>query len=191
MPIRMLVPLATVVLPLLAAVAVAASGPSAAPRGARLPSVKGNSLDGSTVRLPEDLRGAPALLLVAYRRGTQEDVDRWLGWASTNAPGLKCLEVPAISSLVWRPLASWIDGGMRRGVPQAQWSSVVTLYDDAPVLREFLGDFGGYNTHAVLLDDAGQVAWFHAGGFSEGAAKDLAEALASLPSPPSAVRRLP
>jgi hypothetical protein len=69
---------------------------------------------------------------------------------------------------------------MRGGVPQEAWSSVVTLYEDAPKLRDFLGDYGGTTTHLVLLDREGDVAWFNAGGFSERAGASLLEALERL-----------
>lgn len=145
--------------------------------GARLPSVRGTSLAGEAVRLPEDLAGAPAVLLVAYRRGTQSDIDRWMAFLEGSHPGLKHLEVPAIASPVWRPLAGWIDSGMRRGVPQDKWSAVVTLYEDAGELKNFLGDPGGYGALVVLLDKAGAVRWFGTGGFSDEAAGALAESI--------------
>lgn len=43
--------------------------------GKGFPWVAGTTLPGSRVRFPDDLTGAPALLLVAYRRGAQSDVD--------------------------------------------------------------------------------------------------------------------
>lgn len=164
--------------------AVAASSSEGVPVGRVLPSVKGTSLAGREVRFPEDLRGKPAVLLVAYRRGTQEDVDLWIRFLSQRAPGLPFFEVPTISNPVWRPLSGWIDGGMRGGVPQEKWPSVVTLYGDAPTLRRFLGDRGGFVTHAVLLDGEGRVAWFGNEGFSEAAGRELLAVLSRLEGAP-------
>lgn len=151
-----------------------------APVGRILPTVAGHALSRERVVFPEDLAGRPAVLLVAYRRGTQGDVDRWTSFLEAKAPRLIRYEVPTISSALWRPMAGWIDSGMRGGVPKAAWSSVVTLYDDASKLRDFLGDYGGYTTHVVLLDRAGKVAWFNAGGFNDRAAASLLEALHDL-----------
>lgn len=150
------------------------------PLGKRLPSVKGEALSRTTVCFPEDTAGSPAILMVAYRRGTQADVDRWTAFLQDRAPRTVRYEVPTIASILWRPLAGWIDSGMRGGVPQEAWSSVVTLYEDAPKLRDFLGDYGGTTTHLVLLDREGNVAWFNAGGFSERAGASLLEALENL-----------
>ncbi len=150
-----------------AVVAIVMTPPPVPPAivGHMFPSVAGRSLAGENVRIPEALAGAPAVLLVAYRRGTQPDTDRWIEMLRRDLPAVRFLELPTIPNVVWRPLAGWIDSGMRRGVPQAMWPNVVTLYEEGGVVRGFLGDAGGLTTHVVLLDAAGRVAWFDAGGY--------------------------
>ena len=148
--------------------------------GRRFPSVAGRALSGDVVRFPEDLAGAPALLLCAYRRGTQHDVDRWAAFVERRLPELVVWELPIISSPMWRPLQGWIDGGMRGGVPPRLWAHVVTLYDDGARARRFVGDGGGWRTQVVLLDTAGVVAFTDAGGFREEAAERLAAAVSTL-----------
>jgi len=146
----------------------------------RFPSVTGNALSGQAVRIPEDFAGAPALLLCAYRRGAQVDVDRWAAFAARELPGIAVYEVPIISSPVWRPLQGWIDGGMRGGVPPSQWARVVTVYADGARAREFIGDGGGPRAQVVLLGADGVVAFHDAGGYRDAAAIALATAVAAL-----------
>jgi len=148
--------------------------------GRRFPSVAGRALSGEVVRLPDDLGGAPALLLCAYRRGTQADCDRWAAFAGRDLPGLAVYELPIIASPVWRPLQGWIDGGMRGGVPPALWSTTVTLYEQGRAAREFVGDSGGHRAQVVLLDEAGVVAFHDARGFSQEGGAALAAAVATL-----------
>lgn len=148
--------------------------------GRRFPSVTGTALSGQIVRIPEDFAGAPVLLLCAYRRGTQADVDRWAAFAERRLPGLAVRELPIISSPLWRPLQGWIDGGMRGGVPPSLWGHVVTLYAEGAAARAFIGDGGGHRTQVVLLDGAGAVTFHDAGGFSEETAEALAAAAAAL-----------
>jgi hypothetical protein len=148
--------------------------------GRRFPSAAGRALSGEMVRFPEDLVGAPALLLCAYRRGAQDDVDLWAAFAERRLPGLVVYELPIISSRVWRPFQGWIDGGMRGGVPPGLWAHVVTLYEDGVRARSFIGDGGGPRAQVVLLDAAGVVAFTDAGGFREDAAERLAAAAAAL-----------
>lgn len=163
-----------------ASVTIQAPAPAAPPAivGRMFPSVAGRSLAGENVRIPEAVAGAPAVLLVAYRRGTQPDTDRWIEMLRRDLPAVRFLELPTIPNIVWRPLAGWIDRGMRRGVAQAMWPNVVTLYEEGGVVRGFLGDDGGLTTHVVVLDAAGRVAWFHADGYAPEAAAGLRAAVA-------------
>jgi hypothetical protein len=148
--------------------------------GRRFPSVAGQALSGETVRIPEDLLGAPALLLCAYRRGTQPDIDRWAAFAGREFPWLAVYELPIIPALVWRPFQGMIDGGMRGGVPRRQWSSVVTLYEQGATARAFLGDGGGLHTIVVLLDAGGVVNFCESGGYREATERAMAQALRAL-----------
>lgn len=133
------------------------------------------------IRLPEHLAGKPAVLLVAYRRDTQEDVDRWLQFLANDWPQVTRYEVPTIAGIIWRPLAGWIDSGMRGGVPENKWSSVVTLYGrDAARLRDFLGDYGVPSAHVVVLDANGMVVWFNAEGYSDIMAREFSDVLRRL-----------
>ena len=150
--------------------------------GRRFPSVSGRALSGDVVRFPEDLAGAPALLLCAYRRGTQADADRWAAFVERRFPDLATYELPIIPSPLWRPLQGWIDGGMRGGVPPSLWSTTVTLYGQGATAREFIGDSGGLRTQVVLLDPTGVVVFHDAGGFSEEGAAALAAAVETLES---------
>jgi hypothetical protein len=68
--------------------------------GRRFPSVSGRALSGGIVRFPDDLVGAPALLLCAYRRATQADADRWAAFVERELPALATYELPIIPSLV-------------------------------------------------------------------------------------------
>jgi hypothetical protein len=147
------------------------------PVGRAFPRVTGKALSGESVRFPYDLLGAPALLLVAYRRGAQTDVDRWTAFARREAPGLKVLELPVIPAIMWRPLQGWIDGGMRGGVPRPQWSNVVTIYQDGAAVRDTIGDRGAAVAHATLLDAGGIIRALEDGGFSDEAGHRLLAAL--------------
>ena len=133
------------------------------------------------IRFPEHLAGKPGVLLVAYRRDAQEDVERWLKFLTSDWPQVACLEVPTIAGVIWRPLAGWIDSGMRGGVPENYWFSVVTLYGgNATRLRDFLGDLGGPSACVVALDANGAVVWFNAEGYSDERARELSDVLRRL-----------
>jgi hypothetical protein len=150
--------------------------------GRPFPAVLGHALSGEIVRFPKDVAGAPAVLLIAYRRAAQSDIDRWLAALARRAPDTIVYEVPTIPSLLYRPLAGWIDAGMRGGVPQPQWRRVVTIYGDGSVVRDFVGEADRPVAHVVVLDGAGVVRSFHAGGQTEEAVEALVTALHAMDS---------
>lgn len=169
---------------LLAAVAVSASScsttwPRRDPSGELLPTVTGTSLADETVVLPAVGTGEPLLLLLGYVQDAQFDLDRWLlgldqlGWRT------RTFEVPTIAGMLPRMFGNFIDSGMRSGIPEEDWASVVTVYRDAEKLAEFTGN-EGRNGRVLLLDGEGRVVWFHDRGYSVGSLKALQAARGEL-----------
>ena len=92
------------------------------PRGDHFPAVSGKDLDGTEVRLPEDLGGEPAILLVGYVMKAQFDLDRWLlGLVQLETP-VRAVEVPTIRGMFPGMIAGRIDAGMRSGIPPEDWA---------------------------------------------------------------------
>jgi hypothetical protein len=149
----------------------------ASPVGRRFPTVTGTALSGESVRFPDDLFGAPSVLLVAYQRMAQVDVSSWLEFLAVREPELTVYEVPTIPAIAYRPWAGWIDNGMRKGVPRVLWPQVVTLYGEGVPVHRFLGDDGYVGASAVLLDAHGVVRWFDGRGFTPDKGGDLLDEL--------------
>jgi len=153
------------------------------PTGETFPSVRGQSLDGSEVALPEVGAGKPLLLLIGYRQDAQFDIDRWLyGLAFANAD-VRLFEVPTIPGMIPRMFSDTIDNGMRRGIPAEDWCLVVTLYDDAAEVARFTGNRDGLTGRVVLLDGDGRVAFFHDRGYSVGTLRRLLARLTAMTQP--------
>ncbi len=137
------------------------------PVGDHFPAVKGKSLSGDLVNLPEAYSGSPVLLLVGYVQETQFDLDRWsIGLVQLEFPD-RVVEIPTIPGAVPSLFSSMIDGGMRSGIPSEDWASVVTLYGKAakPV-AELTGNENPRNGRIILLDNDGIIRWFWDEGFS-------------------------
>jgi len=156
---------------LVAAAALAAPGCASAPAnrnpvGETFPSVRGESLVGKETRIPEDFAGERVLLLVGYVMETQFDIDRWiLGLLQAEAT-VRFLEVPTIEGMVPGLFAGRIDDGMRRGIPREDWPAVVTVYGDAGRIVRLTGKEKPRNARVLLLDEKGEVIWFHDRGYS-------------------------
>lgn len=159
--------------------------PNRDPVGEAFPSVEGESLEKVATRLPEDLAGKPAVLLVGYRQKTQFDLDRWLMGLLQAGVGIDIdahlLEVPTIPGLLPTMASGWIDEGMRSGIPREDWASVVTLYGgSAEPVAEMTGTENGRLARVIVLDAAGRVVWFDDKGYSVRKAMAVADLVASM-----------
>ncbi len=143
------------------------------PTGEVFPTVAGTSLAGDPVTLPSPFGGEPLLLLIGYEQDAQFDLDRWLFGLDQAGWRVRTFEVPTIPGMVPRLLSGTIDSGMRRGIPQEDWASVVTVYGDADTIAAFTGNADGLTGRVLLLDPAGKVVFFHDRGYSVGTLRRL------------------
>lgn len=148
------------------------------PMGEMFPAVIGKSLEDQEMRLP---LSEPSVLLLGYVQDAQFDADRWLIGLLQLAPDVRIFEVPTLVGFFPFLFENTIDGGMRKGIPEEDWKSVVTIYgDDADKVLEFTGNERPRNMRVLLLDSNGNVAWFHDRGFSAGKMLELNEAISGL-----------
>lgn len=144
------------------------------------PVLAAETLRERKVRLPDDLKGERNLLLVAYEREQQADIDTWLAVLDTFAltpPAFAYYELPTISSgMGW--MRAVIDGGMRQGIPdRAQRDRTITLYLDVEWFRTQIGTAGHDGIAALLVDREGTIhaRWF--GRYDDVAGAQLRAAL--------------
>jgi hypothetical protein len=123
--------------------------------GKNIPQVTGQNLHRERVRFPEDIKGRPTLLLIAFRHQQQRDIDTWLrriDELQTAVPDLNVLELPVLRKayVVMQP---YIDGGMRSGIPDPDARArTITLYTDKDSFRKALGLGPEDRIYAVLVD---------------------------------------
>ena len=154
------------------------STPNRQPLNEVFPSVEGTALSGENWRLPEDLQGKHAVLLLGYKQNSQFDIDRWLMGLTMMNVSTPVLEVPTIKDLVPGLISGTINQGMRNGIPEPVWEAVVTVYGDAGKLVDLTGNENPNNARVLILDPEGTIVWFHDLGFS---APDLKALLKVLP----------
>jgi hypothetical protein len=144
------------------------------------PPVEGRNLEGRAFHLPADFEGDLNVVLVAFKREQQADVDTW-------TPGLKRLlarhsairvyELPTLGRR-YRLIRSVIDGGMRGGIPDAAVrAATITLYIDKAPFERALSITGEDEIQVFLVDRSGRVHWRGHGRFSEAAAAELEQRL--------------
>lgn len=146
----------------------------------RFPSVRGDSLKGEVVEIPEHYSGRNTLILVGYQQRAQFDIDRWiLGVLQADIP-VEIVEVPTIAGMVPQMVQGFIDSGMRSGIPESDWGSVVTVYKDADKIIAALGNERPQSGYAVLLDKQGRIVWSSNIGYSASQVIALKEIVAQL-----------
>ena len=160
-------------------VAVAGAEVAMTPSQGTFPKLTATNLKKKTLTLPNDFAGERNLLLIAFEREQQKNVDTWLHELKRfeQSPGFQYYELPTIDRL--NPIARWfIDSGMRRGIPDATARArTITLYLDKPAFRKALNLPDEKQIYAVLVDRAGCVLWRAQGDFDEAKASSLQEAL--------------
>lgn len=125
------------------------------PPGKKVPQVTGQNLHRERVRFPEDIKGRPTLLLIAFRHHQQRDIDTWLrriDELQTAVPDFDVLELLVLRKayVVMQP---YIDGGMRSGIPDPDARArTITLYTDKRAFRRALGLGPEDRIYAVLAD---------------------------------------
>jgi hypothetical protein len=152
--------------------------------GRSLPRIEGRTLAGRGFDFPEDLDAGGTLLLVAFRQRQQADVDTWLPIARRLAaahPGFAFFEVPLLDRR-WMPMRSWIDGGMRAGIPDpAVRATTLTAYQSRTRFLRALGLAGIDHIVSLLVDRDGVIRWSAPGPLQdEDTAADLEEAVGAL-----------
>ncbi|MHA7813743.1 MAG: patatin-like phospholipase domain-containing protein [Phycisphaerales bacterium] len=134
------------------------------------PRITAENLNKNKVTLPDDLKGNPALILVAYKQKQQTNVNTWLDRMDeieAAIPGVQIIETPTISSGKWGWMAGFIDGGMRSGIPSTEARGrTITLYTDVSLFNQALMIDDTDTIYAVMLDEEGEVAEIIEGDFT-------------------------
>jgi hypothetical protein len=172
-------------LPLLASLFVVSTAPAQTEARmpdtmSRFPSVTGRSLTGRTFRLPADFEGDLNIVLVAFKRHQQNDVDTWTPYLSPLAARHATLRVYELPTLGrgYRLMRPIIDGGMRGGIPDsAVRGATITLYIDKAPFRDALGIPDENRIHVLLVDPTGRILWRSAGPYTADAVAELEKRL--------------
>jgi len=149
--------------------------PNQNPMGKQFPSVSGGSLSKQDVVIPDDFNDEHSLLLIGYKQDSQFDIDRWLIGLDMTGVTLPTYELPTIAGMAPRMFSTFIDSGMRKGIPKELWGGVITIYEDGDTVQKFTGNKNPNNTRVVLIDSKGKILHFYDRGFSVEALNKLNE----------------
>jgi hypothetical protein len=135
---------------------------------ATFPAVDGRTLLGANVALPADFPADRTLAVVAFQRGQQSRVDRWIERAvaagvpptprgATGSVPVAVVEVPVLSTQ-WRPVRRLIDGGMTASIGDPDvLARTITVYTDVADFQRFLAIPSSDDVHALVVDRDGTI----------------------------------
>ncbi|MGE9294894.1 MAG: hypothetical protein ACQKBV_01190 [Puniceicoccales bacterium] len=133
------------------------------------PRVEGINLQGQKIDVPNQLRGNPTLVIVAYEREQQSVIDGWLPALEElekRRSGFRFYELPVIyeTNIVNR---FWITNGMRSGIENttARYRTI-TLYTDREQFNEMVGISNMSTIHLLVLNANKEIVWRTSGGYS-------------------------
>ncbi|NCQ12087.1 MAG: hypothetical protein GW809_08125 [Bacteroidetes bacterium] len=149
------------------------------PVGEIFPTVNGESLEKIDIEMPQYFNGSKVILLLGYKQDSQFDIDRWLIGLDQTETKVKVYELPTIQGLFPRMFSTFIDNGMRKGIPKELWGGVITIYRDGSVIQEFTGNENGNNARVLVIDENGKVIYFYDRGFAVSALNQLRQKLAN------------
>ncbi|WP_321278979.1 hypothetical protein [Marinifilum fragile] len=133
--------------------------------GDQFPTIHGELLSHKEISLPDHCRGKVSLLIVAFKRGTQPQIDSW------TKPVLKefsmydefrFIEIPMISNFYsW--ISNYIDNGMRKGIVPSMHKNVMTYYGSLSDYYTYFGVEDKSLCYVFLLDKEGNIQFIDQG----------------------------
>lgn len=128
----------------------------------KFPVVRGENLQGRTFTLPADFEKERNIVIIAFQREQQYDVDTWtplMKRLTAEHTDLAVYELPTISAL--NPLFQWyINRGMRAGIPDpGTRHATITLYLDKQPFRQALDLPDEERIYLLMVTGTGDVVW--------------------------------
>lgn len=138
------------------------SGQPFDPAAPRFPTTAGDNLNERRIEIPAGLDAPYNILMVAFLREQQADVDTWLDTAreiAADHANVEYYELPTVRN--GGPLFKmFLDGGMRSGIPAfAARERTITLYLDVAKFQELAGIKGSDQIWVGVVDREGKVYW--------------------------------
>jgi hypothetical protein len=139
------------------------------------PVVAGTDLNGKAWKAPADFPAERTLVVVAFEREQQSNVDAWFaGLGARDAvPPIPWIEMPVIENP--GVFGRWfIDSGMRKSIPDLNIRSRVwTAYTDKKVFMAACGMASSERVYALIVDRAGKILALESGDYSKEGADRL------------------
>ncbi len=147
--------------------------------GMAFPILVAETLAGKQFQTPDPEREKSHIILIAFKRSVQPQIDKWLSALSgpvAERTGVEMYEVPMLAG-GWRLMSGIIDGGMRSGIPKEKHSSVATFYGDIKRYQDILDMDQEDQCYLYVIDSQGIIRFAAIGPPAPGLVDQAIEAM--------------
>jgi hypothetical protein len=126
------------------------------------PSLKGMNLEGDDFLLPQDLAGELNIVVIAFKRKQQDDVNTWLEALAnyvSKTEDLELYELPTMKKFNILMRLN-INNGMRYGIASKESrENTISLYIDKASFKSRLEIANEDNIQTLLINKQGKILW--------------------------------
>jgi hypothetical protein len=127
----------------------------------RIPPFQGTSFADQPVKLPEDLRGKIAVLVVGFTHGSQNAVGGWgkrLAADYRDSPGVVYYEMPVLAGAP-RIMLGMIVGKIKGSLPDPVKPHFVPILENQAGWQAVANYKSGDDAYVIVVDGQGVVRW--------------------------------
>ena len=124
----------------------------------RFPHVEAEALSGRKLTLPDASAGTPALIVIGFTHGSNEQVKAWTERAGKEIPAKSVYTLVELESAP-RMVRGMIRSSIKGSTPKEHYDRFVIDYQHEQELKTAAGYEAGNDAYLVLIDGQGQVVW--------------------------------
>lgn len=154
---------------LLLAVSAALAGAQTLEVGAQLPQMRGETLLGAPLVLPDGAAGRPAFLTITFSKKAGKSARAWNERFEKDHGSRSSVNNYSIAMLEEAPriFRGIIKSGMKKGVPQEAHNRFLIVTSDEAAWKKYLNVTDDELPYLVLIDGSGRLVWKDQGVFAE------------------------
>ena len=133
-----------------------------------IPKTNGETLNGKSIVLADEVRGHTAVLVAGFSREGGNGTAAWVKSIHADA-SLNGFTVYEIAEIAGAPslIRGMIKSGMKKGVPPGEQSNFVVLTQDEKPWRAYFEVSDDQVPYVILIDGSGKVLWHGHGQAAE------------------------
>jgi hypothetical protein len=138
--------------------------------GSQFPSMRGETLAGTSLVLPEAAAGGPALLTITFSTKAGKSARAWNERFEKDHGSQSSVTSYSVAMLeeVPRIFRGMVKSGIKKGVPQNLRNRFLVVTSEEAAWKKYLNVTDDELPYLVLIDGNGRVIWKDHGVFDEG-----------------------